>query len=224
MKHRYKTLLLIILVYALGGDAARITAASWSSAPPLPAPTGPVIRVTTEPQLQAAVFAVASGGTILIAPGVYHLTSTLNIGNRTLTNIAIRGETNNRDDVVLVGPGMTNPNYGNAPHGIWTGNGVNGILIANLTVRDFYFHPLILNGGTAAPHVYNVRLNDGGQQLLKQNPDFAGKGIDNGIVEYSVFDFTTTSRDFYTNGVDLFNGSGWTIRNNLFRQLFFCKK
>ena len=187
--------------------------------PALPAPDGNVIRVASEPELQAAVGKMRSGTTVLIAPGTYRLTSTLNIGNRTLTNVALRGATNNRNDVVLLGPGMTNGSYGSAPHGVWTGNGVDGILIANLTISGFYFHPLILNAGTRAPRIYNVRLVDGGEQLLKANPDSNGKGIDNGIVEYSVLEFTTRSRDNYTNGVDVLGGAGWVIRDNLFRNI-----
>ena len=96
-------------------------AASPDSAPPLPAPSGNIVRVSTEPELQAAVRNLASDTTILIAPGTYHLTNTLYVGFRSLTNIALRGATNRRDDVVLVGPGMTNGNFGSAPYGIWTG-------------------------------------------------------------------------------------------------------
>jgi hypothetical protein len=86
-------------------------------------------------------------------------------------------------------------------------------------VSGFYFHPVILNAGTSAPHLYNLRLVDGGQQLLKSNPDSTGKGIDNGLVEYSVFEFTTRSRDDYTNGIDVLGGAGWIIRDNLFRNI-----
>ena len=104
--------------------------------------------------------------------------------------------------------------YGAAPNGIWTGNGVQNVLIADLTVQEFYFHPIILNPGTTAPRLYNVRLRDGGQQLLKSAP-----GVHNGLVEYSVLEFSHTSRDFYTNGVDVIGGRGWIIRHNLFRNI-----
>ena len=63
-----------------------------------------------------------------------------------------------RDDVVLKGPGMTTASYGNTPYGIWTGGGVQGILIANLTLRDFYFHPIIFNAGTQIVTVSNSVL------------------------------------------------------------------
>ena len=72
------------------------------------------------------------------------------------------------------------------PFGIWVGGNVRGVTIANLTIRDVYFHPIILNAGTQAPLIYNVRLVDAGQQFIKANPDGAGGGVDNGIVEYSV--------------------------------------
>jgi hypothetical protein len=221
--NRRKTVLSFLLTISmlitiiLAGDTH---AASPDSAPPLPSPSGNVVRVSTEPELQAAVRNLASDTTILIAPGTYYLTSTLYVGSRLLTNIALRGATNRRDDVVLVGPGMTNGNFGNTPYGIWTGDGVQGILIANLTIRDFYSHPIILNAGTASPRIYNVRLAHGGEQLVKSNPDpAAGKGIDNGIVEYSVLEYTDTSRDWYTNAVDVHGGTGWIIRHNLFRNI-----
>ncbi len=193
-------------------------AGSTGAAPPLPAPAGKVVRVRTEPQLQSAVTNLSSGTTILLAPGTYRLTETLYFKGP-LRDVAVRGETGNRDDVQLVGLGMRNANYGAVQFGIWTGNGVQGILIANLTIRDFYSHPIILNAGTSSPRIYNVRAIDSGDQLLKANPDGQGKGVDRGIVEYSSFEYSDTSRDDYTNGVDVHSGVGWIIRNNLFKNI-----
>jgi hypothetical protein len=162
--------------------------------------------------------ALVSNTTIVLAPGTYQLTRTLYF-NRALTNVGIRGATGNSDDVVLAGPGMTESNYGSVPFGIWTGNGVDGITIANLMIRDFYFHPIIFNAGTQNPHVYNVHLVDAGEQFLKSNPDERGAGANNGIVEYSIFEFTSTARDDYPKAIDVHGGSNWQIRNNLFRNL-----
>jgi hypothetical protein len=187
-------------------------------APLLPPPDGPLIRVGTEPELQAALRRLRSGVTLVLAPGVYHLTRSLYVGGP-LANVGIRGATGDADDVVLVGAGMAEPDYGDVPYGIWTGNGVDGITIANLTLRDFYFHPIIFNGGTDRPHVYNVRLVDAGQQFLKSNPDATGTGASLGIVEYSTFEYTTWARDDYPKGIDVHGGAGWVIRNNLFRGL-----
>jgi hypothetical protein len=69
--------------------------------PPLPAPTGRVISVATVAQLQAAVAALSSGTTILIRPGTYRLTQQLRI-RYGVTNVALRGATNNRNDVVIL--------------------------------------------------------------------------------------------------------------------------
>jgi len=187
-------------------------------APSLPAPVGAVVSVRTEAELQSAIQAIASDTTILISPGTYRLTRSLYI-NRAVRNITIRGGSDNADDTALIGPGMTQANYGDVPYGIWTGGGVTGITIANLTIRDFYFHDVIFNAGTQAPHVYNVHLIDSGQQFIKSNPDAAGVGASNGIVEYSTFEFTTTARDDYPKGVDIHGADSWIIRNNLFRNL-----
>jgi hypothetical protein len=185
---------------------------------PLPAPTGAVIAVSTVSQLQAAVAAIASNTTIVIAPGTYQLTSTLYI-NGSFTNVGIRGATDDRDDVVIVGRGMNASAHGGVPHGIWVGGNVRGVTIANLTIRDVFYHPINLNAGTQSPLIHNVRLVNAGQQFLKANPDGAGGGVDNGIVEYSVFEYETFSRDYYTNGVDVHTGDNWIIRHNLFRRM-----
>lgn len=193
-------------------------ARSTASPPPLAAPSGTVVNVSTEPQLQAAIGNLKSNTTIVLAPGTYTLSSTLYI-NGTFTNVGLRGATNNRDDVVIVGKGMATAAYGNVPYGIWTGGNVQGITIANLTIRDVYYHPIIFNGGTQSPRVYNVHLINAGQQFIKSNPDGQGGGVNNGIVEYSVIEYTGTAKDEYTNGVDVHTGNGWIVRHNLFRNI-----
>jgi hypothetical protein len=136
--------------------------------------------------------------------------------NGAFTNIGIRGATGNSDEVVLVGAGMNNSAV---PYGIWVGGDVRGITIANLTIRDVYNHALIFNEGTQSPLVHNVRLMNAGQQIVTSNPTSAGGGVDNGIVEYSIIEYETTSRDTYTNGVDVHTGRNWIIRHNLFRNI-----
>jgi pectate lyase len=152
---------------------------------PLPPPAGTVVNVATVSQLQNAVAAIASNTTIVIAPGTYNLSTTLYV-NGSFTNVGIRGATGNRDDVVLVGKGMNAAGDGGVPFGIWVGGNVRGITIASLTIRDVYYHPIMLNAGAQSPLVHNVRLANAGQQLLKASPDGTGGGVDNGVVEYSV--------------------------------------
>jgi hypothetical protein len=192
-----------------------VAAAPARPAPPLPPPSGTVVNVSSESQLRAAASHLTSNTTIVLAPGVYVLQDTVYI-NGTFSNVGIRGASGNADDVVLQGPGMTNAAI---PFGIWVGGNVTGITIANLTVRDIYYHPIIFNAGTQAPLVHNVTLINAGQQFIKSNPNSAGGGVDNGIVQYSVIQYDTTSRDSYTNGVDVHTGRNWTIRHNLFRNI-----
>ena len=169
------------------------------------------MNVSTETQLQTAVSAAPPGTTIVIASGTYNLTSTLYLD---VDDLTLRGATNNRNDVILVGKGMTNGNYGGVRFGVWTN--AQRITIANLTIRDVYEHHIILNPGAESPRIYNVRLVDAGSQFIKANPDNGG-GIDNGRIEYSVFEHSTTAPDSNTNAVDVLAGSGWVVSNNLFR-------
>jgi hypothetical protein len=185
---------------------------------PLPPPGGVVVNVATVSQLQNAVAAIASNTTIVIAPGTYNLSSTLYV-NGSFTNVGIRGSTGNRDDVVLAGKGMNAASDGGVPFGIWVGGNVRGVTIASLTIRDVYYHAIMLNAGAQSPLIHNVRLVNAGQQLVKASPDGAGGGVDNGIVEYSAIEYDTTSRDYYTNGVDVHTGDNWIIRHNLFRNV-----
>jgi len=105
--------------------------------------------------------------------------------------------------------------------------------IADLTIKSIYYHPIMLetNYGTQSPHVYNVHLIDAGEQFVKvpqpgtaQYPP-AGTGIANGMVEYSIIEYTTykdpagPAGPTYTNGVDITTTSNWIIRNNLFRNI-----
>jgi hypothetical protein len=203
---------LISFVLLSVGNAS---AASVGSAPPLPAPTGTVINVSTESQLQSAVRNITSGTTIVIAPGTYNLTATLYV-NKAVSDIGIRGASNDPAAVVLVGKGMNTE--GGVPHGIWTGNGVNRVLIANLTIRAVYYHPIALNPGTETPRIYNVRLIDAGEQFIKASSSANG-GTDNGVVEYSTFEYSSTAKSDYTNAIDVHQGQNWIIRHNLFKNI-----
>src|SRR5262245_51107945 len=136
---RFIRALVATIALATCGAAVRpAMALPASAAPPLPPPSGPVVNVSSVPALQQAVRSMQSNTTIVIAPGTYTLTNTLSLAN--LTNVALRGATGNRDDVILQGPGMTSTS--NLLFGIWTSN-VQGILISDMTIRDFPDHPII---------------------------------------------------------------------------------
>jgi hypothetical protein len=166
------------------------------------------------------VASLASGTTVLLRPGVYVLTSTLWLDGD-VEDVAIRGSTDSCHDAVLVGRGMANADFGGVPHGIWIGN-ARRVLVANLTIRDVYHHPIQLDpsAGAQAPRVYNVRMLDAGEQFVKSSAHAqGGPGVADGVVEYSVMEYTTTARSDYTNGVDVHTGARWVVRNNLFRNI-----
>ncbi len=205
--------LVAVLIVCFGNPPTE--AMSSSAASPLPPPSGRIVKVASEPELQEAVRSLESNTTIVLAPGTYKLTSTLWLARR--SNISLRGATDNRDDVVVQGPGMTVKRQ-ELLFGIASSE-VHGLLIANMTIRDFYDHPIILNAGTQDPHIYNTHLINAGQQFIKSNPDTAGNGVNHGIVEFSLMEYATTSRDSYTNGIDVHHGVGWIIRHNMFRNI-----
>jgi hypothetical protein len=154
---------------------------------------------------------------VLIAPGTYVLTHTLAISGP-LEDVAIRGASGRRDDVVLVGPGRDVESSA-VPHGIWVSGDVRRLLVANLTIRDVRYHPICFNPGPRAPRVYNVHLVNGGQQLIKANPATDGSGVDDGAVEYSLLEYDPTARDAYANAIDVHGGARWLIRDNLVRNV-----
>ena len=208
-------LIVALALVVSAADSAR--AQSTPSAPPLPDRGSRIVPVSTVAQLQRAVSQLTSDTTIVIQPGTYRLTGPLYVrGN--LRNVAIRGASNNRDDIVIVGGGMRDAS-GNVPFGIWTGDGIDGVTIANLTIRDVSQHAVILNPPTRRPHLYNLRLLDVGDQFVKGNPDAAGTGVNDGILEHSVVEYTTTAPDSYSNGIDIHAGQNWIVRRNTFRNI-----
>ncbi|MCP4305958.1 MAG: hypothetical protein GY788_14000 [bacterium] len=185
----------------------------------LPAAAGPTVAVSTEPELQNAVASLVSGTTILVADGTYQLTNTLNF--RGVNDVAIRSASGNRDAVIIEGRGMSNTSYGNVPHTMAVYD-ASDVVIADLTLRDAYFHLIQIHGEADADgvHMYNLHLVDAGEQFVKGstagNP---GPYADDGIVECSLFEYTDRAHSDYTNAVDVLAGSGWIIRDNVFRRI-----
>src|SRR5262249_44107356 len=197
-------------------------AATPGNAPPLPLTGVRVVNVSTEPQLQTAMGNLQNGDTILLADGSYNLSSSLYINGH--HNVTIRGAAGSTN-VVLIGKGMDNANYGNVPFGIWS-NSTN-TTIAHLTIRDTWDNEIIFNPGAQSPLVYCVRVLNAGSQFIKSNPTDvnAGVGVNNGIVEYCWFEYTGSPPGDHGSGVGYFNGisahaaQNWIIRGNLFKNL-----
>ncbi len=217
-----KVILKFISVGLSLAAAAPAFAASPGDAPPLPLTGTRVVNVSTEAQLQSVMGNLQNGDTILLANGSYNLTSSLFINGR--HDVTIRGAAGSTN-VVLVGRGMDNSNYGSVPFGIWS-NGTN-TTIAHLTIRDTWDNELVFNAGAQSPRVYCVRLINAGSQFIKSNPTDvnAGLGVNNGVVEYCWFEYTGSPPGDHGGSVGYFNGisahaaKNWIVRGNLFKNL-----
>jgi hypothetical protein len=186
---------------------------------PLGAPAGPVVEVDTVAELEQAVADLSDGTTILIADGTYDLTTTLIV--RGVDDVAIRGASGDRDAVVLRGKGMSNASYGDVPHVIAVFD-ADDVLIADVTLRDAYFHLVQIHGEDDADRtrIHNVHLVDAGEQFVKGSTGGGtGPYADGGVVECSLFEYTDHARSDYTNGVDVLAGADWVIRDNVFRNI-----
>lgn len=212
------TRLYLLMILLLAGSAA--ANAQCQPGPVKDLSTGTVVTVSSVDQLQNAVANLASGTTIRVMPGQYRLTTTLYVKT---SNVVITGDPANCAAVELIGRGMDNANFGAVGSGIWINS--NNVTVANLTIRDVYYHSIELNGGPDDIRVYNVRMIDAGEQFFKSSSNGGfGLGGDRGRVEFSVMEYLNgppvTDHGGgigYTNGVDVHGGADWQIRNNLFK-------
>ncbi len=219
----YSGLTIALGVLAAGPSAERLAMGpefpSGPSCAPLPL-EGRLVRVSTVAELTAAIANMASGDTVLIARGTYRLENTLHLHGG-LSRVAIRGESGLAAEVVLQGRGMANESFGNVPHGFLVAD-VSDVLIADLTVRDVYYHAVQVAGeyGPARIRLHNVHLIDAGEQLVKgSTAGPPGPYADDGVVECSLLAYTDRARSYYTNGVDILAGKDWVIRDNVFRNI-----
>jgi hypothetical protein len=183
--------------------------------PPLPSPKGTVVNVASVDQLQRALEERRSDVTILLQPGRYTLTRRLVLGGRaasaSLNDVALRGSTGNRNDVVIEGEGIVIRN-------------VHGAQIANLTFDGIRARNVVVHGedGATRTHIYNVRFVNAGGQMLRATAgvERAERGVTGGIVEHSVFEYTDVdAQRGYAGAIQVDRGTNWIIRRNVFRDL-----
>jgi hypothetical protein len=196
----------------VGGSAGQSVAVTVTSAPSTPPPSSG-INVSSIGGLQSAVAGLTSNSTILLADGTYNLSAPLYLPQN-ISNVTIKGASGNRDSVIIKGPGMTNSAVA---FGFWADN-VNGVIFQDMTMRDFSQHAIILNGGVDNPVFRNLHIIDIGDQFLKNNPTTDGlNGVDNGVLENSLLEYSSVAPDPYTNGLDVHRGKNWLIRGNTFK-------
>jgi len=154
--------------------------------------------------------------TVLLADGVYTLNSNQSLEIRQ-PRITIRSTSRNRDAVIIEG-GDSN-----------IAVNVDDFTVADVTLRSPRYHNIHVRGnqGVVRTIIYNVRLQDAGQQLVKVSAGDGTKGkfADDGLIACSLIEYTTYARGndktppTYTNGVDILAGKGWVIRDNVFRRI-----
>ncbi|MFQ5459417.1 MAG: hypothetical protein ACE5EL_01345, partial [Anaerolineae bacterium] len=185
----------------------------------MPPSPGDVVRVSTAANIVAAVRGMVSGRTVVIEAGEYELPATLHLTGG-LRDVGIRGATGNAGDVVLRGPGM-GARGGPVPHGVLIGD-AQDVLVADLTIRDVPYHAVQIQGEQGAQRVrlYDLHLVDAGEQFVKvSTAGPPGPYSDDGIVACSTMEYTDRAPSYYTNGVDVLAGRGWTVRDNVFRRI-----
>jgi hypothetical protein len=167
--------------------------------PPLPPPTGQTVTVATEAELRDQAYNAAAGTTIWIAPGVYDMQGYVHVVNE---GIALRGQSGDRDDVVLDFGGMLGGQFGILVE-------ADDVTIADLTVRNANDHGVSIQGRDR-PVLYNLHVVDVGDQLIKVNPS----GSEDGLLACSRLEYTTAAPDEYTNGISAHDAHRWVVRDN----------
>jgi len=186
-------------------------------------PGAEIRPVSSEPELQSALASRNEDVEIVLSPGIYRLTQTLCVR---AGNVTIRGTQDAAAKTVLRGPGMEKKEYGAAPHAIWCE--APNLTVTDLTIRDFYFHGIMLNPGSQRPRIERVRFLDMGEQFVKASPRAYGVGVDNGIVRDCSFVYENgpPRTDHgggvgYTNGIDVHAGRNWIIQARPFSETRF---
>jgi hypothetical protein len=184
---------------------------------PLPAPQGTVIDVypADADQLRGIVSAAATGTTVLLHDGLYELDDG-DFSSRLSFNtpgVTLRSASGNRESVVLDGEYLTNELIS-----IQASN----VVIADLTVKRAYDHPIHVSGSSSnsisGVLLHNLAIIDPGQQAVKINAN-GGHYADFGTIECSLIRLTDTGRDAirdncYTGGIDAHKAWGWKVRRN----------
>ena len=168
---------------------------------PFPPPAGPTVTVSTEAELRDQAYNAAAGTTILVTAGLYQMNGYVHMVQ---DGVTLRGETGDRDDVILDFGGMTSGYFGILVE-------ADDATIADLTIRNARDHGVSIQG-TDRPTLYNLHIQDIGDQLVKVNP--AGNGSEDGLLACSRLEYTTAAPDEYTNGISAHDAHRWVVRDN----------
>jgi hypothetical protein len=128
--------------------------------------------------------------------------------------LVLRGQSGEPDRVLIKGNGM-------GERMVALSVSASGVTIADLAVSQVGFHGIQVRGETGASGVaiHHVHILDTGQQLIKGSTAADSKPCRDGLVACSVLEYTDSAPSDYTNGVDVINGQGWVVRDNVLRRI-----
>ena len=200
----------------------------YPKAPPLPAPTGQVIRVSNAEETYKALKDLQPGGTILFSDGLYAIRENLNIRR---DNTTLRSASGDRTKVVL--------DFSESRHeeGISITN-ATGVTIASLTLQNVGQNGIKLNSGQSADGstIYNVVSRNVWQRHIKgsrvEDKDGKPQWVKNCRVQFCLFyndrpkqhgdepfEDGNKGSQFkynYIGGMDVMCADGWVISDNVF--------
>lgn len=201
-------------------------------APPLGNPPShhTIVHVNSTESLRTALLGLQSNTTILIAEGVYRADQTsekrfLTPVNEPVEDVVIRGDTDDPSKVVIEGRDKFSSE---AEFGIQLFN-IKNVVVADLTVQKVLYHCVDLQPthGTSDVHLYNLRLFEAGEQLVKSSKGTNGLGTQNLVIEYCVFEQANgwgvhpVLGYAYGNGISAHQTTDLVIRHCTFRNLYY---
>jgi len=216
---------LFVVLTAMLPAAPPLSVPWFPQAPPLPPPTGAVIRVATVDQLFRAADNVQPGGTILLEDGRYMMPRFFELHT---DNVTLRSASGARDRVVLDGA--------DSRHGELVGvTACSGVTIADLTIQNIKWNGFKINSDKRATRVTirNCVIHNIWQRGVK------GVAVPPALratfrptdcrIEYCLFhndrpkEFTDDPADKpdrfggnYIGGIDTMYARGWKIHDNVF--------
>jgi len=189
--------------------------------PPLPPPSGTVLKVSDPDQLREAVHTVPDGGTILVADGTYRLDQFLHLDGR--RGVTVRGAAGDPAAAVLRGRGWE---VGDAQDDLLRISRCTDITVAHLTFQDCRAYGLKVEGESSprSIHVYDCRFRDIGTRAIKGSAS-TDCTVVGGSVRFCDFENTKIPpADWlfggdYISAIDMMALDGWVFSDNTFRSI-----
>jgi len=163
-------------------------------------------------ELRRAIGSAKPGTTVLLEDGDYRLD-----GNQldiSTPGIVLRARSGDRSRAVIRGAGM-------AERMVAISVSAPGVTVADLTITQVGFHGIQVRGeaGASDVAVHNVHIRDVGQQLIKGSSSADSNPCRNGLVACCLLEYSDCAPSDYTNGVDVLDGDGWTVRDNTLKRI-----